>query len=171
MTNPIPAEELPTQAELRELFTYCALSGALRWRTGRGGQVAGALAGSGGEGGYRNVYVNGRHLRAHRVIWCWYHGNWPDETIDHVNGAKWDNRIFNLREASRLEQVYNRPVLKSNKSGFVGVHWVPERKKFRSRIRINGVKTHLGYFDCPEEAARVRDEKAKEVQGEFYRET
>ena len=169
MPLPIPAEKLPTQEELREMFTYCALSGALRWRESRGPAKAGGLAGHIGLDGYRRVKVNGRALLAHRVAFCWAHGYWPDNTVDHANGRKWDNRIFNLREATHLEQTYNQPARRDNRSGVAGVGWHSEKEKWRARIKINGVETFLGYYVSLEEAKLAREEKAKEVQGEFYR--
>lgn len=42
---------------------------------------------------------------------------------------------------------------KSNKGKYpIGVNWSSVKKKFVCQISINGVKTHLGYFDDPDEA-------------------
>lgn len=49
----------------------------------------------------------------------------------------------------------------------VGVRWVPNRKKFRAEIRLNGRKQHLGYFsdagkasEAYNNAAKLRDSKS-----------
>jgi hypothetical protein len=54
----------------------------------------------------------------------------------------------------------------SNPSGYVGVDWYRLTGKWRARIKINGRKTHLGYFHCPRAAARAYDAMARYLRGE-----
>lgn len=51
-------------------------------------------------------------------------------------------------------------------SGYVGVDWYKLTGKWRARIKINGRKTHLGYFECPRAAARAYDAMARYLRGE-----
>lgn len=44
----------------------------------------------------------------------------------------------------------------NNTSGVTGIHWNKSRKKWQSRIKINGKTTHLGYFNCFIEAVAYR---------------
>lgn len=53
-----------------------------------------------------------------------------------------------------------------NTSGYVGVDWYKLTGKWRARIKINGRKTHLGYFECPKAAARAYDAMARYLRGE-----
>jgi hypothetical protein len=50
-------------------------------------------------------------------------------------------------------------------SGYVGVDWYRLTGKWRARIKINGRKTHLGYFECPKAAARAYDAMARYLCG------
>jgi hypothetical protein len=56
----------------------------------------------------------------------------------------------NLEWETKKGQILNRRIQKSNKSGYLGVHWHKRVKKWEVMIRIDGKKKHLGYFDLPE---------------------
>ena len=47
--------------------------------------------------------------------------------------------------------------------------WHSKQKKWIASIRVNCKLIHLGSFDSPEDAARVREEAAKRLHGEFAR--
>ena len=85
--------------------------------------------------------------------------------VDHVNGDKFDNRRSNLRVCSHLENSFNRKLSKNNKTGFNGVQFDKDKKKFRAIIR----RKHLGYFSDPREAAIFYDKEAIKLFGEFAR--
>ena len=57
--------------------------------------------------GYLCGNIEKRQYLAHRVIWAWYHGEWPPEdmVIDHVNMDKTDNRIINLELVTLVENI------------------------------------------------------------------
>ena len=57
---------------------------------------------------YRLLYLDGRQLRAHRVIWKMTNGTEP-EVVDHINGVSRDNRIANLRGTTQADNNRNRP--------------------------------------------------------------
>ncbi len=48
-----------------------------------------------------------------------------------------------------------------------GVYWDKEKQKWRARIKIDGLRVHLGYFDSLEEAREYRVKKANEAFGNF----
>lgn len=110
--------------------------------------------------GYAQVKVNGRNLRAHRVIYAIVHGEIPEGEIDHINGNRMDNRIENLREVSSSENAHNSKKPKTNTSGFPGVYWNTRDQKWVARIRVNYRQIFLGYFDDLNEAVEAR-KKAK----------
>jgi hypothetical protein len=90
----------------------------------------------------------------------------PGQEVDHANHDTLDNRRQNLRKATHAQNVCNRKPQK-NSSGYVGVSWESAQRKWRAGIKHAGVSMNLGNFDSAEEAARVRDEAAKRLHGEF----
>jgi len=117
---------------------------------------------------YRRVSISNKIYLEHRVIWIYFNGLIPKNLfIDHINQNKNDNRIENLRLCTRSENQYNRGAYKNNTSGIKGVSYNKALKKYSSQMRINDVKTHLGYFDTIELAKEAYDLKAIEVQGQF----
>ena len=87
--------------------------------------------------------------------------------VDHINGNPLDNRKSNLRICTNAENQRNRGVNKNNTSGYKGVCWAKQNKKWKARIKHNGKLIHLGYYKDKEEAARAYDKKAKELHGEY----
>lgn len=144
-----------TAERLCEVLDYDPGMGTFRWirrPTATCNVAVGAEAGTMDADGYRTIQLDGVRHRAHRLAWLYMHGEWPpSEDIDHVNGNRADNRIANLREARRSENVQNvGAARKDSKSGLAGVN---ERDgRWRARIRAGGERLTLGYFDSPEEA-------------------
>ena len=54
----------------------------------------------------------------------------------------------------------------NNTSGFRGVSYHKRTGKWEAYLLVHGVRMYLGVFISKEEAARVRDEKAKDVLGQ-----
>ena len=81
-----------------------------------------------------------------------HHGPIPDGMdLDHINGIRNDNRIENLRIATRAENLWN----KSGKvEGVKGIYRDKRRKKrpWLARIGVNGVTFSLGAYKTQEEA-------------------
>lgn len=117
--------------------------------------------------GYRAIMVAGKIYKAHRIAWLFLTGEWPALQIDHINGNKSDNRAVNLRLATSGENQRNRGKLRTNTSGFKGVHWIKRRRKYAASIRFDGCRKHLGYFDSPEDASRAYSTAAKQYHGNF----
>lgn len=57
--------------------------------------------------GYRVVKVKKRLFKVHRIVWLLNYGEFPDGEIDHINRIRDDNRIENLRVATRQMQIQN----------------------------------------------------------------
>lgn len=139
-------------ARAAELFTYNPEDGVLRWRVaaGRFGRIkAGTPAGSINGQRYREVKADGAVHQAHRLAWMVFYGEQPPAMIDHANMDTADNRISNLRAATKSQNGANRAALSNNKCGIKGIHWVPSVGKWRASIRVNKKLKHLGYFLDP----------------------
>jgi hypothetical protein len=118
---------------------------------------------------YRRVWVAGHQYSAHRLAWLYFYGVWPSGEVDHINGDGTDNRIANLRDATRGQNATNALAQKSSKTGLRGVHYHPGAKKYRAQICKNLKITHLGYFDTPEAAHQAYLSAARTIHGEFVR--
>lgn len=143
-----------TADRARELLSYSHETGALTWRVNRSSAKAGNVAGRINEDGYYRVKIDRVEHYAHRVIWLMVHGEFPAEEIDHVNRDPADNRLDNLRPATRAENSFNRGVQSSSKSGIKGVHW---NKSSRSWLAILRGK-YLGSFPSKELALAARQQ-------------
>ncbi len=157
-----------TQSELKELLDYDPETGVFIWKKKvanrvKIGDIAGCLDIS---TGYIVFMIKGKRYRAHRLAWFYIYGEWPKDQIDHINHVRDDNRIVNLREVTRQENLKNASLSKNNKSDVTGVHWYKANKEWRAQIMVNGKYIHLGYFNDKHDAAMTR--KEAEIKYEYH---
>lgn len=105
--------------------------------------------------GYYRVCIDYRFYRLHMLAWLWMTGDWPQYTIDHINGDRKDNRFCNLRDVPIGTQAKNSKLYKANKTGYVGVR-LHSSKKYDARVRIDNREYYLGLYPSPEEAYEAR---------------
>ena len=98
-----------TQDELKALVSYDPETGVfvrhvypVNTKHRMGMQIGGADS-----YGYLRAKINRRIYKLHHLAWLYVYGEWPSSEIDHINRIKTDNRISNLRLATRSEQVRN----------------------------------------------------------------
>lgn len=161
----MPDQDLTVET-LKEAIHYDPETGDFFNRKPRnlnGSAPAGAPAGC-YQRGYRVIKIGKKKYSAHRLAWLYIYGHFPAGDIDHINGDRGDNRISNLREASRAQNCRNAKRT-AGASGVVGVH--PLRGKFRAKIRFQKKYYSLGMFDSLEEAAAAYREAQERLHGEF----
>jgi hypothetical protein len=78
--------------------------------------------GSKDKDGYIIVKVKGHQFKAHRIVWFLCKGYWPTKEIDHINRNRADNRIENLRECTRRENILNTTIKENKNTGVKGVY-------------------------------------------------
>lgn len=153
---------------LRTILDYDKDTGLLSWKTTGSGRKH-KIAGSKKDDGYIGVKVNGKAYPAHRIAFAFEYGYVPTN-VDHINGKKDDNRICNLRAASRQQNAANRVKLNvNNTSGFRGVYWNKERKAWEVTIRYNGKLIFCGRYKDIQKAHAAHIAKGRELHGEFFR--
>lgn len=157
------------RARVIELFNYDQATGLFTRRVGvQGGGRAGSVAGTLSHG-YVRIRIDGKLHSAHRLAWLVVHGYMPDE-LDHINLIKDDNRIENLRPATRSENQRNKGKQSNNTSGYKGVYWDKSKGKWHARAQdANGKQKFLGSFPTPESASAAYNDFASNLHGEFYR--
>lgn len=140
-----------TQELLRERYLYDAENGGFVRRSVTHGHFVGSRVGAKRKDGYIYTVFLEHRCAVHRLVWMYFHGEWPKSQLDHINRDRADNRIENLREASQSLNNVNRAIdSKNNATGFYGVN--EHRGKYQSRLRWNGKRHYLGTFSTPEEA-------------------
>jgi hypothetical protein len=154
---------------IRETLDYDPDSGVLVWKIDIGRGRRGCVAGPSPRKGYLWIAVDGERIASHVVAWAHFYGSFPSFDVDHKDLDKSNNRINNLRESTRSQNMANVPPPKNNKSGFKGVCWDKQHGKWRSKICVNYKYITLGVFASKEEAARAYDDAAVKHFGEFAR--
>lgn len=150
-------DSLITQKEVKELFNYDPNTGEIKWKVNRGHKIkAGDIAGSISKNGYRNIMIDGINFKAHRLAWLYVYGKLPEESLDHINRDKLDNRITNLRVAGKIINSRNTDLRSDNSSGITGVTFDKSRDKWIAQIIIRGKNIHLGRFSNIKQAAQAR---------------
>jgi hypothetical protein len=134
-----------TQQQVRDIFSYA--DGKLYWRKKISRKtVLGSEAGTLRKNdGYRQIMISKTIYRTHRLIYLYHHGHIP-EIIDHINRDTSDNRVENLRPATRVQNAYNSKLRPDNTSGTKGVTWCKNKKKWVARVYVEGKCVNLGRF-------------------------
>lgn len=142
--------------DLKPTFSYDPQTGEIH----KAGKPVGYVC---SQGRYRGVSIRGRNVMFHHVAWALMTGEWPQDTIDHINRDGCDNRWCNLRAATQNQQQANRRPW--GRSGIRGVHW--DRGKWVACVRHDGKTVNLGRFDTKEAAAAVAYKERQRIWGEF----
>lgn len=154
---------------LKELFEY--KDGSLVWKVRAANRVkVGDIAGgtNGKKQPYMRVMVDGHRYLVHRLIYAWHYGFMP-EIVDHINGNVLDNRIENLRQATKSQNHQNSCYHKNNTSGAKNVSWNKRQNKWCVSLRVNKKKIHIGTFNDFEFADLVAHEARSLHFGQFAR--
>lgn len=141
-----------SQSELKSLLSYDPDTGHFHWREREWPAhcVSWRLAGGVDASGYWNIKFNRRTYKAHRLAWLYVYGAWPEMELDHINRVRSDNRISNLREVTRAENMKKLSVFRNNKSGLRGVFYDKSRHRWRARVTRDGKQRYLGSYKTAE---------------------
>ena len=143
--------------EVKSLFTY--KDGDLYWK--KNNKKAGSLKPS----GYTVIEVNKKNMMAHRLIWMYHYGQ-VDNFIDHIDSDKNNNKIENLRIATKAQNCWNKKIHPLNTTNCKNVRFRKDSGKYEARITYNKKRIVLGSFDDLELADLV----AKEARNKYHKE-
>ena len=160
----------PTADYLAQCFDYDEEAGALFWkrrpkehyryRTGPGinAKLAGKRAGNIFLGKYRQIYLDGKTLYEHRVIYALCTGQWP-VMVNHIDGNGLNNRFSNLIAGDYKSNGKNLRRYTNNKHGYTGIR-PASGDRWEAHITEDGHWKHLGVF--PDKASAIRARRAAE---------
>lgn len=142
---------LPPIERLSELFLYDSNTGIVTRKcsispTARQGDIVGT-----NNDGHLRVFIDKQGYLLHRIIWKLHYNEDPSPyEIDHINRVRDDNRIANLRKVTTQDNLKNKSLYSTNKSGYAGVF--KRGKRYSAQYKHNGVKHYVGSFDTAIEA-------------------
>lgn len=104
-----------------------------------------------------------KKISMHRLII-----NTPDSMeTDHIDNNKLNNQRQNLRIATSSQNKFNMPKSPNNTSGYKGVNWSKDHKKWRVAMQINKEFIHVGYFLNKNDAYKAYLKATKIYQRNF----
>jgi len=173
----------PTQELLKQLLCYDPETGVFIWherslntfKTIGAGKIWNSRFSEKQAGGickltgYVFIGINKIQYRAHRLAWLYEYGYLPLVEMDHINMIRHDNRICNLREASHGENNQNKRKLRNNTSGYKGVCWDKQAKKWKAQIGKDNKIHGLGHFNDIKHAYFAYCKASKQLHAEFSR--
>jgi len=115
------SKESLTQEFIKERFFYDPLIGKFFYRQRVHHKNPCDRAGSNNMQGYNQIKINTVLYQSHRLAWLYVHGEWPNGSIDHINGVRDDNRLSNLRVVDDIGNSRNKAIQRDNSSGITGV--------------------------------------------------
>lgn len=150
----------PPIEDVLQRVSYNPQTGLFTALKSAGRRRAGSVRGYPDKLGYVKICFDGKWVMAHRLAFRIAHGRWPNGEIDHINGDPSDNRIANLRECTRSQNVMN--TRRGN-----GVCWHKGRKKWQALVKARGKSYFFGTFDRREDAERAAVTGRRKLHGEF----
>lgn len=153
-----------TQAEAHRLFEY--RDGVLHWKIRPANCIrAGDVAGYKNPDGYWRVLHHKKMYLTHRIIYLMHHGELP-EFVDHINGRRDDNRIENLRVATKAQNAQNARLQRNNTSGVKGVRQDHGRKWY-CHLKVNKTSKCVYGFETKELAQEFIELWRELAHGQF----
>lgn len=155
-------------SKVKEKLNYCPI-GILWWKKNFSKCKRGQRFGFVDLRGYRRGSFLGKGTTEHRLVYLFFKGEVP-EIVDHINCNPLDNRIENLRAATKTQNSLNTKKGPQGKNPFKGVHYSIPHKKWKAVYSINNRQKHLGLFLCPVEAIAKRILHMRKTEDrDFYR--
>lgn len=160
----------PSQERLRDLLAYDPETGIWKWTGAARGyaRYAGKVAGCLNAEGYWQISIGAKLYLAHRLAFLYMDGEWPSEDVDHADMDRANNKWNNLRQATRSQNVANKPAQSNSLSGIRGVRETPHGT-WQAYACHDGKYRSLGNFASKDAAAAAARKSLIARYGEFAR--
>jgi len=112
---------------------------------------------------YKDDRDRWRFIQMHRIIM----DAQPGQLVDHIDGDRLNNVRANLRIVTPSQNAWNSARRCDNSTGYKGVTAHPNG--YLARIRYEGQRIHLGYFERVIDAALLYDLAADYLFGDYAR--
>lgn len=150
-----------TQQELKRLLHYDPLTGVFTRIIATSNNVnvgdkVGCIETKPSGTKYYGMRLLNRLYRAHRLAFLYMNGEFPGGGVDHKDGNGLNNKWSNLRKATSQQNNKNRRLPSNNTSGFLGVCWSKQNKKWVSVVVVSGKQKYLGSFTNMRDAIAAR---------------
>lgn len=150
ITRPVSSRDDLTFIKLAYQLAYDQTTGLFtRKKTGR-------VYDTPAPAGYVLISVGGCTYMAQDLAWLYVYGELPQCVVDHIDRNRSNNRVTNLRLATRRQNAQNKSLDRRSTSGVKGVHFVGKRSVWRAEIYIDGQLKKLGYFKDFDDAVAAR---------------
>lgn len=161
-----------SQNTLKGLLRYDGYTGLFYWRNDAGGHgeiKAGSVAGWIKPNGYRYVFVAGKVRQTSHLAWLYVHGYLPPKgmEMDHMDRVRSNDRIANLRIATKAQNGRNKDRQKNNTSGYKGVSWDSSKRRWVAMITADRHQKMLGRFVDIKDAIAAREHAVATLHREF----
>ena len=162
-------EDNLTARRLKEVVIY--KNGELLWLIRRPphGFIGHSAGTTSMNSGYHWVSIDGIKYPRCRLVWLYHKGRWAPHELDHKNRIKNDDRIENLRPATKSKNMHNRRSNRNSKSGLKGVFPCRTPGMWYSKINVNKKIIIIGRGSDPLVVHEMYKTAAIKYFGEFAR--
>ena len=108
---------------------------------------------------YAVTSIDNKIIAMHQLIGC--------QGYDHHDQNPLNNQKSNLVSCTHQENIRNSALSKNNTSGFIGVSWSKEKKKWVAAIQIDGKMFAIGRYLNKTDAIKARLRAEAQYFGEF----
>lgn len=119
---------------------------------------------------YKYIFINKHSYLLHRAIFVYHYDSIDDSIfVDHIDNDRRNNRIENLRLATKAQNQHNTILSTNNTSGIKGVSWVKSHQSWGVSIFAHGRYVFRAKFKDLELAELVAIEARDKYHDQFAR--